>query len=153
VSPSEPTAGLVIQELLLRHRARSVIIVCPPSLSCKWQEEMAEAFGLDFEIVDSDLIAQVRRSHGLAANPFRLYPRVIVSMAWLPSLRAQLLLRDVYADSRGRFSARRFAFDTLVVDEAHHAAPASLGMLRDGAWVTERSPMRSTCRPGRPGRG
>ena len=91
-------AGLVVQELLLRHRARSVIIVCPPSLSLKWQDEMREKFGLDFEIVNSELMARVRRSHGLNANPFRLFPRVIVSMAWLPSLRAQRLLRDVFAD-------------------------------------------------------
>ncbi len=68
----------------------------------------------------------MRRSHGLNANPFRLFPRVIVSMAWLPTLRAQRLLRDVYAHVRGRqHSARRFAFDVLVVDEAHHVAPAS----------------------------
>ena len=72
-------AGLVVQELLLRHRARSVIIVCPPSLSLKWQDEMREKFGLDFVIVNSELMAQVRRSHGLNANPFRLFPRVIVS--------------------------------------------------------------------------
>jgi hypothetical protein len=85
-------AGLVVQELLLRHRARSVIIVCPPSLSLKWQDEMREKFGLEFEIVNSELMARVRRSHGLNANPFRLFPRVIVSMAWLPSLRAQRLL-------------------------------------------------------------
>ena len=72
-------AGLVIQELLLRHRARSVVIVCPPSLSLKWQDEMREKFGLDFVIVNSELMARVRRSHGLHANPFRLFPRVIVS--------------------------------------------------------------------------
>ena len=90
-------AGLVIQELLLRHRARSVIIVCPPSLALKWQDEMREKFGLDFVIVNCELMAQVRRSHGLNANPFRLFPRVIVCMAWLPTLRAQRLLRDVYA--------------------------------------------------------
>lgn len=118
-------AGLVIQELLLRHRARSVVIVCPPSLALKWQDEMREKFGLDFVIVNSDLMARVRRSHGLAANPFRLFPRVIVSMAWLPSLRAQRLLRDVFADVTDTTSARRFAFDVLVVDEAHHVAPAS----------------------------
>ncbi|MDN5747755.1 MAG: DISARM system SNF2-like helicase DrmD [Pseudonocardia sp.] len=118
-------AGLVIQELLLRHRARSVVIVCPPSLRLKWQAEMRDKFGLDFVIVDSELLAQTRRSHGLAANPFRLHPRVIVSMAWLPSLRAQRLLRSVYADVRDTSLARRFAFDVLVVDEAHHVAPAS----------------------------
>jgi len=118
-------AGLVIQELLLRHRARSVVIVCPPSLALKWQAEMRDKFGLDFVIVNSELLAATRRSHGLAANPFRLHPRVIVSMAWLPSLRAQRLLRSVYADVRDTSLARRFAFDVLVVDEAHHVAPAS----------------------------
>ncbi|MDJ0466852.1 DISARM system SNF2-like helicase DrmD [Streptomyces sp. H27-C3] len=118
-------AGLVVQELLLRHRARSVVIVCPPSLSLKWQDEMREKFGLDFVIVNSELMAKVRRTHGLNANPFRLFPRVIVSMAWLPSIRAQRLLRDVMADVRGTSTARRYAFDVLVVDEAHHVAPAS----------------------------
>ncbi|PWF84030.1 DNA helicase [Kocuria rosea] len=118
-------AGLVVQELLLRHRARSVVIVCPPSLSLKWQDEMRDKFGLDFVIVNSDLMAEVRRTHGLNANPFNLFPRVIVSMAWLSGLRAQRLLRDAYAQVRDANSARRFAFDILVVDEAHHVAPAS----------------------------
>ncbi|MGV1007205.1 MAG: DISARM system SNF2-like helicase DrmD [Dermatophilaceae bacterium] len=118
-------AGLVIQELLLRHRARTAVIVCPPSLSLKWQDEMREKFGLEFVVVDSELMAQVRRTHGLAANPFRLFPRTIVSMAWLPSARAQRLLRDVFGDVGRVNSARRFAFDVLVVDEAHHVAPAS----------------------------
>ena len=93
-------AGLVIQELLLRHRARSVVVVCPPSLALKWQDEMREKFGLEFVIVNRELMAAVRRSHGLDANPFRLFPRVIVSMAWLPTPRAQRLLRAVYG--RGR---------------------------------------------------
>ncbi len=118
-------AGMVVQELLLRHRARSVIIVCPPSLSLKWQDEMREKFGLDFKIVNSELMAEVRRTHGLNANPFLLFPRVIVSMMWLPGLRAQRLLRAVYARARNTNSARRYAFDVLVVDEAHHVAPSS----------------------------
>ncbi|WP_460743785.1 DISARM system SNF2-like helicase DrmD [Mariniluteicoccus endophyticus] len=117
-------AGLVIQELLLRHRARSVVILCPPSLSLKWQDEMRDKFGLDFTIVNSACMADLRRSHGLDANPFRLYSRVIVSMAWLRSPRAQRLLRDVYSDLEENNSARRFAFDVLVVDEAHHIAPS-----------------------------
>ena len=71
-------AGLVIQELLLRHRARTAVIVCPPSLALKWQDEMRDKFGLEFVIVNSELMARVRRSHGLHANPFRLFPRVIV---------------------------------------------------------------------------
>ncbi|MBO8184986.1 hypothetical protein [Streptomyces spirodelae] len=46
------------QELLLRHRARSVAMVCPPSLSLKWQHEMREKFGPDVVIVNSELMAR-----------------------------------------------------------------------------------------------
>lgn len=118
-------AGLVVQELFLRHRARSAIIVCPPSLALKWQDEMREKFGLEFTVVNSELMAQVRRTHGLHANPFRLFSRVIVSMAWLPQTRAQRLLRGVYSEDSSAKTARRYAFDILIVDEAHHVAPAS----------------------------
>lgn len=118
-------AGLVIQELLLRHRARTAVIVCPPSLSLKWQDEMRDKFGLEFTIVNSELMAQVRRTHGLHANPFLMFPRVIVSMAWLPQVRAQRLLRDIYSQATSPKSGKRYAFDILVVDEAHHVAPSS----------------------------
>ncbi|HEU5149562.1 MAG TPA: DISARM system SNF2-like helicase DrmD [Iamia sp.] len=135
-------AGLVIQELLLRHRARTAVVVCPPSLSLKWQDEMRDKFGLEFVIVNSELMAEVRRTHGLQANPFQMFPRVIVSMAWLPQVRAQRLLRDVYAQARSPKTARRYAFDILVVDEAHHVAPSSptaVGSERGYAVDTQRT--------------
>lgn len=125
-------AGLVIQELFLRHRARTAVIVCPPSLALKWQDEMREKFGLEFTIVNSELMAQVRRTHGLHANPFQLFPRVIVSMAWLPQVRAQRLLRDVYAQAANPKTGNRYAFDILVVDEAHHVAPSSPSAIAGG---------------------
>jgi hypothetical protein len=46
-------AGLVMQELMLRHRARTMLIVCPAGLTRQWQEEMRDKFGLDFVIVDT----------------------------------------------------------------------------------------------------
>ncbi len=125
-------AGLVLQELFLRHRARTAVIVCPPSLALKWQDEMRDKFGLQFVIVNSELMAQVRRTHGLHANPFQLYPRVIVSMAWLPQVRAQRLLRDVYAQAANPKLGKRFAFDVLIVDEAHHVAPSSPSAVASG---------------------
>ncbi|MFM9262541.1 DISARM system SNF2-like helicase DrmD [Rhodococcus sp. 5A-K4] len=125
-------AGLVIQELLLRHRARTAVIVCPPSLSLKWQDEMRDKFGLGFTIVNSELMAQIRRTHGLHANPFLMFTRVIVSMAWLPQVRAQRLLRDVYAQAGNPKSGKRFAFDLLVVDEAHHVAPSGPSVVAGG---------------------
>ncbi|MGS0561820.1 DISARM system SNF2-like helicase DrmD [Microbacterium aurugineum] len=118
-------AGLVIQELLLRHRARSVIVVCPAGLQLKWQEEMRDKFGLTFEIVNSETMKTFRRTFGVHANPFRVYPRVIVSMSWLPSHRAERMLEEVYASVKDAGTASRRAFDILVVDEAHHVAPAT----------------------------
>lgn len=125
-------AGLVMQELFLRHRARTAVIVCPPSLALKWHDEMREKFGLEFTIVNSALMADVRRSHGLHANPFQLFPRIIVSVAWLPQARAQRLLRNVYAQATNPKSGKHYAFDILVVDEAHHVAPASPSTIAGG---------------------
>ncbi|WP_394554612.1 DISARM system SNF2-like helicase DrmD [Agromyces sp. MMS24-JH15] len=118
-------AGLVIQELLLRHRARSVIVVCPAGLVIKWQEELRDKFGLHFEIVNSETMKTFRRTFGVHANPFKVYPRVIVSMSWLPSPRAERMLEEVYASVKDQKTADRRAFDILVVDEAHHVAPAT----------------------------
>jgi SNF2 family DNA or RNA helicase len=87
-------AGLVIDELLLRHRARTVLIVCPASLCLKWQGEMAEKFGLEFRIVDAELIRRLRRERGLAANPWKHFPRLIVSLQWLRAPRAMSLFRE-----------------------------------------------------------
>ncbi|MFD0883226.1 DISARM system SNF2-like helicase DrmD [Streptosporangium algeriense] len=113
-------AGLVAQELLLRQRARRVMIVCPAGLTLKWRDEMAEKFGLDFTIVDTERCAIVRRTYGSAANPFRIHPLTIVSLPWLRGQKAQRLLDEVL-DPSGL--ERRF--DLLILDEAHHVAPAA----------------------------
>ncbi|WP_434740286.1 DISARM system SNF2-like helicase DrmD [Micromonospora sp. SH-82] len=115
-------AGLVTQELLLRHRARRVMIICPAGLTIKWRDEMAEKFGLDFTVVDSERCAEVRRSHGSAANPFEVFPLSIVSLPWLRGPKAQRLL-DEMLPADGPSYPR--TFDLLVLDEAHHVAPAA----------------------------
>lgn len=112
-------AGMVIQEMLLRHRARRVLIVCPASLTGKWQEEMAQRFGLGFTVLGSDAMRELRRTYGLGQNPFNVYPRVIVSLQWLRSPVVKQLLDEVLLDE-ARYPG---FFDLLVVDEAHHCAP------------------------------
>src|SRR5262245_40976349 len=54
-------AGLVVQEMILRHRVRTVLIVCPSSLQLQWQEEMRDKFGLEFRIIDSEASSNLRR--------------------------------------------------------------------------------------------
>jgi SNF2 family DNA or RNA helicase len=73
-------AGLVVQEMILRHRVRSVLIVCPSSLQIQWQEEMRDKFGLEFRIIDSETISQLRRKRGIHVNPWSHFPRLITSI-------------------------------------------------------------------------
>ncbi|MFF4232870.1 DISARM system SNF2-like helicase DrmD [Streptomyces sp. NPDC001820] len=119
-------AGLVVQELLLRGRARRTMVVCPAGLTLKWRDEMAEKFGLEFTIVDSEHCARLRRTHGTAANPFRVHPLTIVSLPWLRGPKAQRLLDEVIGapEESSNGEQKRF-FDLLVLDEAHHVAPAA----------------------------
>ncbi len=94
-------AGLVVQELLLRHRARTAWVVCPPNLCLKWQAEMQEKFGLEFRVIDSSTVRQLRRDRGLAANVFTHYPRLIISLDWLKLDSAQKQLADVLPTNAG----------------------------------------------------
>ncbi len=50
----------MIQELLLRSRIRRVMVICPAHLTDKWHDEMLDRFGLDFAIVNSETLSQVR---------------------------------------------------------------------------------------------
>lgn len=113
-------AGLVIHELLIRHRARTVWVVCPSSLQIKWQTEMQEKFGLEFRIVDSQYIKNLRRERGIHANPWTSFPRLIASMDWIKSGEGLRYLKDVIPL---QISYPR-RFDILVVDEAHNIAPS-----------------------------
>jgi superfamily II DNA/RNA helicase len=115
-------AGLVAQELLLRHRARRIMIVCPAGLTIKWRDEMSEKFGLDFTVIDAERAASVRRTHGSAANPFEVYPLTIVSLPWLRGPKAQRLLDEVLPSGEPTYPR---TFDLLILDEAHHVAPAA----------------------------
>lgn len=112
-------AGLVVQEMLLRNRARRVLVVCPAPLTGKWRDEMAEKFGLEFTILDAPALKALRRTHGLEANPFSVFPRTIVSLPWLRTPRVQRLLDEVLVPE----ARHPGFFDVLVVDEAHHCAP------------------------------
>jgi superfamily II DNA or RNA helicase len=113
-------AGLVIQELLVRHRARTVFVVCPSSLQLKWQMEMQEKFGLEFRILNTEYLQRLRREQGIHANPWTSFPRLIASMDWMKSGEALRLVKDVLPPHIGY--PRKF--DILVVDEAHNVAPA-----------------------------
>jgi len=117
-------AGLVILELILRHRARKVLIVCPASLQIQWQTQMRDKFGLEFRIVDSELMKTLRRTRGIHANPWTHFPRLITSMDFFKRERTLRLFREALPQAGEPAYPRRF--DILVIDEAHNVAPSGL---------------------------
>ncbi len=118
-------AGLVAQELILRHRARRILIVCPSSLQIQWQEQMRDKFGLDFRIVDSSLMKDLRRKRGIHVNPWNHFPRLITSIDFLKRERPLRLFREILPAEGERLYPRRF--DLLIVDECHNVAPSGSG--------------------------
>lgn len=118
-------AGLVLQELIIRHRARRVLIVCPAGLQIHWRDQMLEKFGLDFRIVDSALMKTLRRERGLHVNPWTHFPRLITSIDFLKRDRPMRLLREVLPAPGEPIYPRKF--DLLIVDEAHNVAPSGGG--------------------------
>lgn len=117
--------GLVAQELILRQRVRRIVVVCPSSLQVQWRDQMRDKFGLDFRIVNSDLLRHLRRSRGLHVNPWTHYPRLITSIDFLKRDRPLRLMREVLPAEGEAIYPRRF--DLLIVDEAHNIAPSGGG--------------------------
>lgn len=110
-------AGLIARELLLRKKVRDIVVACPPSMLLQWQEELDARFGLPFVILDKAYMQHIRRERGFSVNPWGTHTRWLVSHL--------LLIDEAYAaplrDWLGTFRSGAL----FILDEAHHAAPAS----------------------------
>ncbi len=51
-------AGLIARELLLRKKAKTIVVAAPPSVLEQWKAELDERFGLVFEILDRALLSR-----------------------------------------------------------------------------------------------
>jgi superfamily II DNA or RNA helicase len=118
-------AGLTAQELIIRHRARRILVVCPAALQIQWRDQMRDKFGLDFRIVDSELMKALRRERGVQANPWTHFPRLVTSIDFLKRERPQRLFAEVMPTQGESLYPRRF--DLLILDEAHNVAPSGRG--------------------------
>jgi hypothetical protein len=109
-------AGLIARELLLRKKVRTIVVAAPASVLEQWQGELDERFGLTFEILNRDYLTRVRRDRGFGINPWRTHSRFLVSH--------NLLIDESYADPLREWLGDMQEGSLLVLDEAHHAAPA-----------------------------
>jgi len=96
-------SGLLIKELMVRGDLERCLIVAPGSLTEQWQDELYEKFGLDFDLLTTDMIKAAR-----TANPFEHKNRLIARMD-------QLSRNE---DLQEKFKAAP-EWDLVVCDEAH----------------------------------
>jgi ERCC4-related helicase len=110
-------AGLILREMIMRQKVKRIVIACPASLVTQWQSEMETRFGLSFVIFDRDYLFNCRRERGYAINPWTTHSQFIVSHSLLRDEQYASPLRDWLNQHRSG--------SMLVLDEAHHAAPAT----------------------------
>jgi superfamily II DNA or RNA helicase len=112
-------AGLIARELLLRKKAKTIVVATPPSVLEQWKAELEERFGLVFELLDRAYLTRMRRERGFGVNPWRTHSRFLVSH--------NLLIDPAYTDPLREWLRPFLPGSLLILDEAHHAAPASGG--------------------------
>jgi superfamily II DNA/RNA helicase len=118
-------AGMVALELMIRHRARKMLIIVPSSLQIQWRDQMRDKFGLEFRIVDSELMRDLRRRRGIHANPWSHFPRLITSIDFLKRERPLRLFRETLPAQGEAIYPRKY--DLMICDEAHNCAPSGRG--------------------------
>ncbi|MXO57943.1 DUF3883 domain-containing protein [Altererythrobacter salegens] len=104
-------AGLLIKELLIRGDLERCLIVAPGSLVEQWQEEMADKFGLGF-----DILTRVQMEASLTGNPFIEKSRLIVRLDM--AARSDELKAKLEAASD---------WDLIICDEAHRMSASYWG--------------------------
>ena len=110
-------AGLIASELLLRRRVRDIVVACPPSMILQWKDELESRFGPTFEIFDRAYMEKIRRERGHTVNAWDTFPRFLISH--------KLLIDETYVAPLRDWLDNLRPGSLLILDEAHHAAPAS----------------------------
>jgi superfamily II DNA or RNA helicase len=104
-------AGLLIKELAIRGDLDRCLIVAPGGLVEQWQDELAQKFGLAFDILTRDQVEASR-----TGNPFSERAHLI----------ARLDMMSRSEDMQRLFKAAN-EWDLVVCDEAHRMAASFFG--------------------------
>jgi hypothetical protein len=85
-------------------------------MTVQWKDELESKFGLTFDIIDRERMAELRRLRGFTVNPWTTGSRFIISHSLLSEESYVAGLRDLLGEFRSRA--------LFILDEAHHAAPS-----------------------------
>jgi superfamily II DNA or RNA helicase len=103
-------AGLLASELILRRRARRILVVSSKSMLTQFQQEFWTRFSIPLVKIDSAKIKQIRARIPLDQNPFNQFEKSIISMDTLKN------------DTQYRAFLEKAWWDLIVIDEAHNVA-------------------------------
>lgn len=103
-------AGLYAKELMLRGDLQRCLVIAPGGLTAQWQDELAEKFDLEFDILSRDLVETSRRG-----NPFAERDLMIARLD-------QLARNEDLTAKLGETE-----WDLVIVDEAHRMSAQFFG--------------------------
>lgn len=101
-------AGIIYLEMQARIDLKRVLVVCPPSLMYKWQDEFSARFDEQFHILNTGAFRNYSSDYDRMGEHARL--RGIMSMH---SIRRKEIAEEI--------AQKSMHFDLVIVDEAHHA--------------------------------
>ena len=99
-------AGLIARELLDRGEVERLAVICPPHLCEQWQQELAEKFAIDAEVVRTGTAARLERGLRPDESVFEVHPYTVVSLDYIKS-------------DRRRSDFLRACPEFVIIDEAH----------------------------------
>jgi ERCC4-related helicase len=102
-------AGLVIQELRSRGRAKRVLIVCPANLREQWREALEYFFHINAYIYSRENRRKLERDLPAGTNLLEFHDAFIVSVDYAKAVEVKNFLLET-------------RWDVVVVDEAHQVA-------------------------------
>lgn len=103
-------AGLVAAELILRRRARRILVVANNAALAQFQKEFWIRFSIPLTRLDSDRIQRIRNTIPSNHNPFEQYDKTIVSIDTLKN------------DIQYRTAIEQTHWDLIIIDEGHNVA-------------------------------
>jgi superfamily II DNA or RNA helicase len=103
-------AGLLTSELILRRRAKRILVVATKAMLAQFQHEFWTRFSVPLVRIDSDKIRQIRARIPLNHNPFDQFDKAIISVDTLKN------------DLQYRTALEKAWWDLIIIDEAHNVA-------------------------------
>lgn len=126
-------AGLILDELLLRHKIKRILIVVPKGLATQWVLEMRNHFNLDFKFIQGSDISSLNDMYAYDGGLWNQFDRVIVSQNSIKPITSR---RGWDFDRINKYNEERFEslleanWDLIIIDEAHRLGGSTSGVAR-----------------------